>query len=74
MAVLCAAGCIVLVGALLYGHLAVGAIAKLVASSAFILLAVSVGALASGYGRVILAGLSLSWFGASTACSGSSRM
>jgi uncharacterized membrane protein YhhN len=59
----CAAACIVLVGALLLDHHAVAAIAKLVASSAFVLLAISVGALASSYGSIILAGLVLSWFG-----------
>jgi uncharacterized membrane protein YhhN len=59
----CAAACIVLVGALLLDHETVAAIAKLVASSAFVLLAVSVGALASRYGSITFAGLVLSWFG-----------
>jgi uncharacterized membrane protein YhhN len=63
LAFLCAAGCAVLVAALLLDSLAFAAAAKLVASSSFILLAVSAGALASGYGTVILAGLVLSWFG-----------
>ena len=39
------------------------AAAKLAASSAFVLMAVSAGALASRYGTLILAGLVLSWFG-----------
>ena len=59
----CAAACIVLVGALLLDQQAVAAIAKLVASSAFVLLAIAVGALASRYGSILLAGLALSWFG-----------
>ena len=63
LAGLCAAACILLVGALLLDQHAVAAIAKLVASSAFILLAVTVGALASSYGSIVLAGLVLSWFG-----------
>jgi uncharacterized membrane protein YhhN len=63
LVIVCAAACIVLVGALLLDHHVVAAITKLVASSAFVLLAVSVGALASRYGSIILAGLVLSWFG-----------
>ena len=63
LAGVCAAACIVLVGALLLDHETVAAIAKLVASSAFVLLAVSVGALASRYGSITFAGLVLSWFG-----------
>ena len=59
----CAAACIVLVGALLLDHDAVAAVAKLVASSAFVFLAISAGALASRYGSIVLAGLVLSWFG-----------
>ena len=63
LASVCAAACIVLVGALLLDNHAVAAVAKLVASSAFVLLAVFAGALASGYGKVVLLGLVLSWFG-----------
>ena len=63
LASLCAAGCIVLVAALLLDQPAIAAAAKLTASSAFVLTAVSAGALLSGYGTIILAGLSLSWFG-----------
>ena len=62
-AFLCAAACIVLVAALLLDRTAIAAVAKLFASSAFILLAVSAGALASRYGSIILAGLVMSWFG-----------
>ena len=63
LAILCAAGCVVLVAALLLDKQAIAAVAKLVSSSAFVLTAVSAGALASGYGSVILTGLVLSWFG-----------
>ncbi len=52
-----------LVVALLLDQAAIAAAAKLVASSAFLLLAVSAGALASRYGTLLLAGLALSWFG-----------
>ncbi len=63
LAFLCAAGCVVLVAALLLDRPVIAAAAKLTASSAFVLTAVSVGALLSGYGAVVLAGLVLSWFG-----------
>ena len=63
LAALCAAGCIMLVAALLLDRPAVAAVAKLTASTAFLLAAVSAGALASRYGSVVLAGLVLSWFG-----------
>jgi uncharacterized membrane protein YhhN len=63
LACLCGAACVVLVAALLLDHTATGAVAKLVASSAFVLLAVRGGARDSRYGRLILAGLALSWFG-----------
>lgn len=63
LASVCAAGCIVLVAALLLDQPVIAAAAKLTASSAFVLMAVSAGALASGYGSVILTGLVLSWFG-----------
>ena len=62
-AYLCAAACIVLVAALLFDRAATAAVAKIVASSSFILLAIFAGALASRYGSIILAGLALSWFG-----------
>ena len=52
-----------LVGLQLAGHAAAAAIAKLVASTAFVILAVKRGALAYVYGRLVLAGLVFSWFG-----------
>ncbi len=48
---------------MLLDNQAFAAVAKLVASSAFVLLAISAGALTSGYGTVMLVGLVLSWFG-----------
>jgi uncharacterized membrane protein YhhN len=63
LAILCGAGCVVLVAALLFDQQVVAVAAKPLASSAFVLLAVSAGALASRYGRLILAGLVLSWCG-----------
>jgi uncharacterized membrane protein YhhN len=63
LAVVCAAGCAVLVAALLLDLAAVAATAKLLASTAFVLLAVSCGARASRYGILVLCGLVLSWFG-----------
>jgi uncharacterized membrane protein YhhN len=63
LAGLCAAGCVVLVAALLLDQRVIAAGAKLVASSAFVSLAVCAGAFASRYGAMILAGLVLSWFG-----------
>jgi len=63
LAALCGAGCTVLVAALLLEQPQIAAGAKLAASSAFVLLAVCAGALASRYGVLILAGLVLSWFG-----------
>ena len=63
LAGLCGAGCIVLVAALLLGKPLIAAGAKLVASSAFVALAMRAGALTSRYGVLILAGLALSWFG-----------
>jgi uncharacterized membrane protein YhhN len=63
LALVCAAGCTVLVAALLLDQHAIAAAAKLTASSAFVLTAISAGALLSGYGAVMLAGLVLSWFG-----------
>lgn len=62
-AYLCSAGCAALVGALLLEQAAIAAAAKLVASSAFVLMAISAGAPASRFGVLILAGLVLSWIG-----------
>lgn len=63
LVLVCAAACTVLVAALLLDHQAVAAVAKVIASSAFVLLAIAVGAHASRYGSIVLAGLALSWFG-----------
>ena len=63
LAGLCGAGCIVLVAALLLDQRLIAAGAKLVASSAFVVLAICARALTSRYGALILAGLVLSWFG-----------
>ena len=52
-----------LVAALLLDQAAVAAVAKLIASTAFVLLAVACGARASRYGILVLSGLALSWFG-----------
>jgi uncharacterized membrane protein YhhN len=61
--VLVAAGCAALVVFLLFELVTAAAAAKLVASCAFLGVAVTSGALSSVYGRIILAGLALSWFG-----------
>jgi uncharacterized membrane protein YhhN len=60
---LVAAGCIALVAFLLIGQDSSAALAKLIASTAFVLLAVRVGGLQSVYGRIILLGLVCSWLG-----------
>lgn len=62
-AYLCGAGCAVQVAALLLDHAAIAAVAKLTASSAFVLIAVFAAAPASRYGLLVLTGLVLSWFG-----------
>jgi len=56
-------GCLALVGAYLQGYAGAPVIAKLSASTGFVVLALAQGALASRYGKFILAGLVLSWFG-----------
>lgn len=58
-----AIGCALLVGLQLAGYVAPAAVAKFIASSAFVTLAIRQGALASWYGRLVLAGLCLSWCG-----------
>ena len=63
LAGLCGAACILLVAALLLGKPLTAAGAKLIASSAFVAIAFTAGALASRYGVLVLAGLVLSWFG-----------
>lgn len=57
------AGCAALVAANLAGLATLAAGAKLGASAAFIVLARQCGAAASPYGRLVLTGLVLSWFG-----------
>jgi uncharacterized membrane protein YhhN len=58
-----AVACAVLVGLQLGGHVAPAAIAKFIASSAFVALALWQGALDTWYGRLVLTGLCLSWCG-----------
>ena len=58
-----AVGCAFLVGLQLAGYVAPAAVAKFVASSAFVTLALRQGALHSWYGRLILSGLCFSWCG-----------
>ena len=60
---LVALGCAALVGLQLAGHDGISAIAKLIASTAFVALAVTRGGTTYLYGRLMLAGLVLSWFG-----------
>jgi uncharacterized membrane protein YhhN len=58
-----AVACAALVGLLLAGQTGAAVIAKLIASTAFVVLAIKRGALNAIYGRLILAGLTFSWFG-----------
>ncbi len=60
---LTALGCIALVSFLLLDLAVAAAIAKLIASTAFIATAVGVGGLRSVFGRLILLGLAFSWAG-----------
>lgn len=60
---LVAFGCVSLVALLLVGKGNAAAVAKLVASSGFVMLAIHGGGLRSNYGRLILLGLIFSWFG-----------
>jgi len=60
---LLALACLALVGSLLVDLDVAAAIAKLIASSAFVGIAINSGALESPYGRTLLIGLVLSWFG-----------
>jgi uncharacterized membrane protein YhhN len=53
----------VLVGGLLSEQVTIAAIAKLIASTAFVVAAAAAGARQSRYGRLVFAGLLLSWFG-----------
>ena len=61
LVILVAIGCAALVGLQLAGHAGISALAKLVASTAFVALAVTRGATTYLYGRLMLAGLVLSW-------------
>lgn len=56
-------GCIALVAFQLLHLDAAATVAKLIASTAFVTAAIRAGALRSAYGRIILSGLALSWFG-----------
>jgi uncharacterized membrane protein YhhN len=58
-----AASCAALVGLLLAGYSELAIAAKLIASTGFVALAIQSGAPASAFGRLILAGLLLSWCG-----------
>ena len=61
--VLVAGACSLLVLLQLAGYLAAAAVAKLIASSAFVALAIRSGSLRSDYGRLVLVGLCFSWCG-----------
>ena len=60
---ICLAACIVLVAAEFRDHARARACLKIVASTAFVVLALQLGAASSGYGRWVLAALVLSWVG-----------
>ena len=62
-AYVCGAAVFVLVAGLLLDLPLLAGPAKLVASSAFVAVAIAAGALESRYGRFLLTGLALSWFG-----------
>lgn len=59
----CGVSSFVLVGGLLSEQVTIAAIAKLIASTAFVVAAAAAGARQSRYGRLVFAGLLLSWFG-----------
>lgn len=61
--IITAASCLVLVSASLTGMSTAGAIAKLIASTGFITVAILSGGLRSTYGKVLLSGLVLSFLG-----------
>lgn len=63
VALLVMTACVVSVSMLLVDQNIAAAAAKLVASSGFVVLAIGAGSLRSSYGRIILLGLALSWFG-----------
>ena len=55
--------CVALVASQLGGWRNAAVLAKLIASSSFVALAISAGAVRSLFGRILLAGLALSWIG-----------
>lgn len=57
------AGCVALVALLLLHHDDAAAMAKIAASTAFLAIAIHVGAFQSNYGRLVLLGLVFSWIG-----------
>lgn len=61
--VLASSGCVALVTFLLLDYDVAAATAKLIASTAFVAVAIQAGALNSRYGQLILLGLVFSWFG-----------
>lgn len=63
LVVLASSGCVALVTFLLLDYDVAAATAKLVASTAFVAVAIQAGALHSRYGQIILLGLMFSWFG-----------
>jgi len=63
LVVLASSGCIALVVFQLLDYDVEAAIAKLIASTAFVAVAIQAGALHSRYGQLILLGLVASWFG-----------
>lgn len=63
LAAICLASCAALVAFLYLDLLQPAIVAKVIASSAFIAVAVHSGAMSSTYGRLILLGLVFSWFG-----------
>lgn len=63
LAYLCGLACFALVAGLLFEVPAVAIPSKLLASTAFVAVAITAGALNSRYGQVLLVGLVLSWFG-----------
>lgn len=63
LVVLSASGCVALVTFQLLQFDAAAAAAKLIASTAFVAVAIQAGALHCSYGRIILLGLVFSWFG-----------
>ena len=62
-AYVCGLACFALVGGLLFELPPLAIPAKLIASTAFIAVALTAGALRSRYGQVLVIGLILSWFG-----------